>query len=62
MAVVDGRVVCEHDECDASYHTHKWDAIKEGENWFQQKDGTAWCPQHIPDWVAEWRKRKKANG
>lgn len=38
----------------------KWDIIRAGEKgWFFQKDGTTYCPKHVPAWVAEWRKRKK---
>lgn len=25
-----------------------------------QRNGLAWCPDHNPDWVAEWRAKKKA--
>lgn len=28
------------------------------EGWFLQKDGTAWCPSHTPDWVNPWRESK----
>jgi hypothetical protein len=26
--------------------------------WFLQRNGDAWCPDHIPDWVVEWRSKK----
>lgn len=26
--------------------------------WFFMKDGTAFCPDHIPEWVEEWRNRR----
>jgi hypothetical protein len=29
--------------------------------WFIMKDGTAYCPAHIPLWVEGWRKRKANN-
>lgn len=25
-----------------------------------QRNGDAWCPDHTPDWVAEWRIKRKA--
>lgn len=38
----------------------KWDVIKAGEaGWFFQRDGTAWCPNHVPEWVESWRERQK---
>lgn len=30
------------------------------DGWFEQRDGTWWCPDHIPDWVASWQARKAA--
>lgn len=32
------------------------------EGWFEQKDGTNWCPDHTPAWVQAWRARKAAEG
>lgn len=23
--------------------------------WFFQKNGTSYCPEHVPDWVPAWR-------
>jgi hypothetical protein len=37
----------------------KWlvmEAAKEG--WFFQKDGTTYCPEHVPSWVGSWRRRQ----
>lgn len=28
--------------------------------WFFEKSGKAWCPNHNPDWVEGWRKRRDA--
>ena len=35
----------------------KWVMIKaHSEGWYEQKDGTVWCPDHRPEWAPkEWR-------
>lgn len=39
----------------------KWDAIRAAESgWFEQKDGTLYCPEHVPDWVEPWRASRLA--
>lgn len=51
---------CAQNGCDESYQEHRWGAIKAHDaGWFTQKDGTAWCPQHVPDWVPAWRERQR---
>jgi len=50
---------CAHEGCEAFYKDHYWGGIEAtGKGWFVQKDDTAWCPDHTPDWVAEWRAKK----
>lgn len=49
--------LCSHEDCDATIRGHIWGYIRSG--WFFQKDGQQFCPEHTPDWVAEWRARKK---
>ena len=53
--------VCAHEGCEESVnnHYHARAAAHEA-GWFQQKDGTFWCPEHVPEWVADWRARKKS--
>lgn len=47
---------CRHETCEAEFKDHRWGRIKAHDaGWFEQKDGTAWCPEHNPPWVAEWR-------
>jgi hypothetical protein len=59
--VADRRRVCAHPTCEASYDAHKWGAIHaHTADWFEQKDGRVWCPDHHPDWVAGWRDRQSA--
>jgi len=48
---------CSGEGCAERLADHAWGRIK-ADGWFQQKDGTIWCPEHIPDWVAEWRARR----
>lgn len=44
--------------CGRSFKRHRWGNIQaHNEGWFEQKDGTAYCPDHVPDWVAGWRRR-----
>lgn len=50
---------CAGDDCSATIKNHAWGRIK-AEGWFQQKDGTVWCPTHVPEWVEAWRKRRDA--
>lgn len=46
--------------CGASVPGSKWDQVKAAnEGWFFAKDGTAYCPAHVPDWVAGWRENRK---
>lgn len=52
---------CSERECDATHEDHRWGRTKaHSEGWFYQKDGTIWCPTHVPDWVNAWRARQKA--
>jgi len=50
---------CSQEGCERWIKNNAWAKIK-AEEWLFQKDGTAWCPDHLPGWVAEWRARKKA--
>lgn len=50
---------CSKKSCTNTYTPHHWGTKQAGrEGWFMQRNGVAWCPKHIPDWVAEWRKKK----
>lgn len=48
---------CSHPECSKTVKAHYWGQVKS--NWFFGKDDKQYCPDHIPDWVEAWRKRKK---
>lgn len=46
--------------CPVSFPGSKFAAIKaQGEGWFFAKDGIAYCPEHVPEWVAAWRERRR---
>lgn len=53
-----GVVRCSVPDCKETLPNHAWGKIK-ADGWFFQKDGTNYCPNHIPNWVRAWRKRKK---
>lgn len=52
---------CTKEECPKTYMPHHWGTKEAGRaGWFLQRNGDAWCPDHTPDWVDEWRAKKKA--
>jgi hypothetical protein len=56
-----GKKVCAAKDCTNSFIDDRWGATRaHSEGWFQQRNGTAWCPNDIPDWVDEWRRKKKS--
>lgn len=50
---------CSGSGCGRTIGDHKWGRIKNPE-WFQQRDGRFWCPDHLPAWLVEWRAAKAA--
>ena len=55
-------VPCASEGCLRGIKNHYWAKVQgQSDGWFLQKDGTAWCPEHNPDWVAEWRAKKAAS-
>lgn len=53
MPTENGVIYCE--ECGMDMKNDAWRKIK-AEGWFFKKNGEAYCPDDIPDWVEEWRK------
>lgn len=52
---------CTHQGCTAEHPAGKWGDIRAAEaGWFHKKDGTAYCPKHVPQWVTDWRARQAA--
>lgn len=52
-----GTTKCAEPDCTRTIKNHAWGRIK-ADNWFQQKDGKVWCPDHRPEWYAAWRARQ----
>jgi hypothetical protein len=51
---------CKHDGCKRTCVNNYHENIRSGEEgWFFQRNGDAWCPDHNPEWVIEWRAKKK---
>jgi hypothetical protein len=54
----DNPVRCADTSCAAQHPSGKWGNIKAAaDGWFHAKDGTAYCPSHVPKWVRTWRAR-----
>lgn len=51
------RLRCSIEGCPASVADHYWGKVK-AIGWFFMRDGTAYCPEHLPEWLAEWRAGK----
>jgi hypothetical protein len=53
---------CRHDGCGETRVGNHFEDIRSAkEGWFFQRNGEAWCPNHNPEWVIEWRSKKKRN-
>lgn len=50
-------VICDERGCNEQIKNHHWGKIK-AEGWLFSKDGKAFCPKHLPDWLIEWREKK----
>lgn len=48
------------DGCTAQFPGSKHDAVRAHEaGWFfSRREGLAYCPEHVPDWVPAWRARQ----
>lgn len=50
---------CNASECESEHPAHHWGNKRaETEGWFHQRNGDAWCPQHVPAWVPAWRAKR----
>lgn len=51
-------IFCDGDGCDAKIKNHAWRKIK-ASSWFFSKDNErAYCPNHLPEWIVEFRRKK----
>ena len=50
-------ICCLADGCPNTIKNHAWGKIK-AEGWFFSRDGSAYCPEHVPEWVDAWRASK----
>jgi len=51
---------CVAEGCEESFVPHRWaPESQSGSGWFHQRNGTSWCPAHVPEWVAGWREKQK---
>jgi hypothetical protein len=56
----DHPLTCARKNCTESVPGSRWHMIHaQGAGWFFQKDGTSWCPRHVPRWVRGWRARRE---
>ena len=51
-------ITCVVEGCPATLKNNKWTVLRSG--WFFNRDqqNVGYCPDHIPSWVHDWRKRK----
>jgi len=58
--IPDGYTVrCSEPGCLHNVSNHYWGKVAANDaGWFFQRTGEAWCPEHVPEWVEEWRARK----
>lgn len=51
--------ICDGPDCANSFKLTHWDSKRaQTDGWFLQKNGDVWCPEHVPEWVAEWRAKQ----
>jgi len=51
---------CLKPRCPRTVGRSKFERIRAGsEGWFFPREGGAWCPDHLPEWVPAWRERQK---
>lgn len=51
-------VVCEH--CGETFIENAETRVLRVLERHRSKDGSSWCPEHVPDWVAEWREHQRS--
>lgn len=52
-------VYCSEAACESNHPCGKWGDIKAlNDGWFAMQNGTVFCPDHVPEWVAGWRAKR----
>jgi hypothetical protein len=47
-------------QCEATAGGSKWANVRAHDaGWFEMRDGRAWCPRHVPEWVQGWRQQQE---
>lgn len=65
MITKDGKYEqCDKPGCEEKIKNHRWARVR-ANGWFFFKHDTysglthvAYCPDHVPDWVVDWRKKR----
>lgn len=56
---MDGWLYCSHKGCRRRIKNEHWNKVQAHDlGWMMQKNGDNWCPDHPPEWLAEWREKK----
>lgn len=50
-------VHCVGPDCTATIPNHRWGKTK-AVGWFFSKDDKTYCPEHVPEWVEDWRRKR----
>ena len=54
----DHPVTCADTNCAAKHPGGKWGNIRAARGgWFECRDGTSYCPKHVPKWVRKLREK-----
>jgi hypothetical protein len=54
---VDSVIHCSHTGCTNTVQNSQWGKTK-ADGWFFGKNGQAFCHEHIPGWVTDWRAKR----
>lgn len=47
------------EDCDRTRPSHRWASVRaQDAGWFTMRDGRTFCPEHVPEWVEQWRRTR----
>lgn len=52
-------IECAIESCTNKIPDNYWSKTKNSDWFFSREQQKSFCPDHIPEWVEEWRWRKK---